>query len=152
MRNYVLAVLLGATLGSLIAPDTASGSAFLMVGPHAPKIGYTPHIGPVGFGHNSSQSNASAAYRDSYVLASDLRHAAESARKARCAQLKAEYVGRHGITTPEPLRGLHGCEKYRLDAAYWRQRREGVPAINANVAAATIEAVKLSVHDALFGS
>lgn len=52
-------------------------------------------------------------------------HAPERARKLRCDQLHAEYVSRHGLTTPRPLRGFTGCEKYKLDAAYWRHRRDG---------------------------
>lgn len=93
------------------------------IGPHLPHP-LTPHVGR--FYYKPGQSDAAAKIESApteleQFLATPKRAQKETA-KLRCDRYHVEYVFRHGVTTPRPLKGFTGCKKYAMDAGYWRSR------------------------------
>lgn len=153
MRRAILAAV-GIMLFGACAEAAKAGTfhygSFL---PTAPHIGFTPHVGPVGIDiHEKSDAEAPAKHTD--TLEQDADALLAEGRKARCDELHAAYTARHGVSTPRPLRGYHGCQKWAMDSGYWRARREhdpmGMVAL-LNPIADSIKTFNLSVHFALFG-
>jgi hypothetical protein len=135
-------------VGMMFATHSAHASLVLMVGPHAPSVGYTPHIGPVGYTSGGSHTVGPGEFlRNSPVL----QHALARMRAARCKVLHAEYVARHGLTTPQPLEGFSGCKKWAMDASYWRERRYGWQKVQVNAIAAIQQEAAITAHNLVFG-
>lgn len=105
----------------------------------------TPHVGRVYWtpGERAAQRAMSQGSAELSQIDADLKR---DVRKIKCAKLHAQYVGRHGLTTPTPLKGYSGCAKYARDEAYWQtQRGERYTVTSAfNQAAYT-------VHNTAFG-
>lgn len=143
-RLYAAAILLAAfylTLAVLAASAGAHIGVGTGIGPRLSNP-LTPHIGRVYYtpGNNgpSDYQIADKALNEALRLADKPRHAAERLSKARCRALAVEYISRHGLTTPAPLRGYHGCKKYAMDSQYWATRHgRGVPAVTTPGSAAS---------------
>jgi hypothetical protein len=99
------------------------------IGPHLPspttisvgRVYYNP-----GDGHMSMNWQI-ADHGLAMALKATESHPLARARRDRCAVLHVEYVSRHGIATPDPLKGFSGCQKWAMDSAYWRHRRGESP-------------------------
>lgn len=129
------------------------------LGPHLSNP-LTPHIGPVYYkptARNSVAGDAAQAVDQAPTeleeflgIAHRVRHAKA---QAACDRHRVGYFYRHGITTPRPLKGFHGCQKYAMDAAYWRgyaadqlhQAKSDVSV--SNVAEAATLQVEISLHN-----
>src|SRR5437868_5327086 len=80
-----------------------------------PKLGMsnplTPHIGPVYWkpGDKVTHAAAQGATNAPDELSSFLSEQKHHENKAKCDLLHARYIGRHGLTTPRPLKGYSGC-------------------------------------------
>lgn len=149
----ILLILCPTTVTLWTAADAAHAQVGIAhgfhVGPTAPAL----HVGRAyyrpGSGHSAqtAQDYADSVIQDTLEASLAPKHAREKLSKARCDQLRADYVGRHGMTTPRPLRGLHGCAKYASDSAYWRHRRGESP----NVPSGPLSAIGAQVSQALRG-
>lgn len=126
--GLLLTIGLSLLLWLLIALGLAAGRATADVGiahgigPHLSDP-LTPHIGRVyykpGHKHKARELSASHAKADLDRVINDLI----GVKHLRCDKLHAQYVARHGMTTPRPLKGYHGCAKYARDENYWKVRR-----------------------------
>jgi hypothetical protein len=102
------------------------------IGPHLSNP-LTPHIGRVYYkpgdkaSHKAEQELSGDDALHSWV--SDYGKAKHASHEASCAKLHADYISRHGATTPRPLKGYHGCEKYAKDNGYWKVRHGEQPSI-----------------------
>lgn len=122
--NLVPVFLVGFVLimALLFAHDAAAKIGFAVggFGPRLPHPG-TVKVGPVYYAPGDRATAAASAKAENAPteltqFLGSLHH------KARCAKLHAQYIGRHGLTTPRPLKGQSGCAKYARDNAYWKTR------------------------------
>lgn len=128
--KYTAALLAGITvivaLVLTLNMSAADAKLSLAVGPHFGFANrFAPHIGPVYYTPGDRATAAASQKAESAPTELDqfLTGIRREAKKAKCAKLHAQYVGRHGVTTPTPLKGMQGCAKYARDEAYWQTRR-----------------------------
>lgn len=113
---------------------------------------FAAHIGPVYW--TPGDSTTVAGYRQASAGPTELEQFIATVRKdearikkAQCLKNFAGYFGRHGVTTPRPLKGFSGCKKYALDNAYWKQRR-GQPVVHNPVTAGHMRTTaEIAVHN-----
>lgn len=145
-QNLRRAILTALAALALASPASADVGIAHGIGPHAPHP-LTPHIGRVYWHPGDGSSAAASNDRELSNLIAELEH---KQRKLSCAELRAKYFGRHGVTTPRPLKGYSGCKKAAMDNAYWRHRRTQVNLPPANLRAAAfvpIDRVTIAIHN-----
>lgn len=98
----------------------------------------TPHIGPVYYTPGDGSHHSASAIQKAESLPA-LMH------KLNCDYLRMRYALRHGITTPKPLRGMHGCAKAAHDQRYWKARRHEPVTPNIHQAQALESLIKADV-------
>lgn len=128
MRAVALLAILGAGIGLALGTAVDEASAHVGIGTgFGPRLRnpLTPHVGPVYWtpGDKATAAASSRAENAHSELSEFLGKARHEQRKIKCAKLHAQYMGRHGLTTPRPLKGSSGCAKYARDEAYWQTRR-----------------------------
>lgn len=117
------------------------------VGPHLSNP-LTPHIGRVYYKPGDKATRKlSATARDDASLDRIIARLEGVKQHVTCAKLHAQYASRHGLATPRPLKGYHGCAKYARDEGYWKTRRgERAPVSNP------FSQLKSSAHNAVVDS
>lgn len=148
-RFAVFAVALIIVSGLATAAHAKVGVAF---GPHIGKSPLTPHIGRVYWKPGAGNSIAQAIRHPQTELdqfLADWNKTKKVAHRAKCMKLHLQYISRHGFTTPRPLKGFSGCQKYAMDQAYWHPATSGVTnnsAVTEPVATITNNTV-IAVHN-----
>lgn len=152
IASLIVAVWAFCWLDVYVAHATLSYSG----GIHAPGIRKptTVTIGPVSYNPGNGHVNhrpVSELDGGGHTALDAFLHPEQEKRrlqKLACAKNRFGYVMRHGVTTPTPLKGFHGCAKYALDAAYWRNRRNE-PSLKVQTDPLTVirQSMVLHIHD-----
>lgn len=153
MRKLSKMVIAG-FVGIMLVPAAAHAHIGIAsgIGPSLPHP-LTPHVGPVYYtpGNKVTQGVYRQATSGPTELDEFLHGQTKTQRavkKLNCAKLMVNYVMRHGITTPRPLKGFSGCQKWAMDNGYW-QARHNTPHLPTNpvsVKQVTLNA-EIAVHN-----
>lgn len=128
----VLLVFTGTAIGKI---GVAAG-----FGPSMPHP-LTPHVGRVYWKPGNRATRAAGEVMGPTAIeqyAQKLNSVPKAKKKMNCDYLEVRYMLRHGVTTPRPLEGFHGCQKAAMDQRYWSN--------TPSVSSLTVQ-IETSVHN-----